>query len=214
MGGIAAHIEPYLENYGYPVLFIVVLVESFGIPAPGQTLLITAALLAATGHLHIWWVLIVAFAAAVIGDNIGYALGQRGGRRLILRYGRWIGLNRHRFRRLRVYFGHYGDAFVVFARFFDVLRQLNGIFAGTVDMRLYRFVLFNALGAALWVSLWGFGAYYLGRGLNDWVGRFDTIATWLVLVVIAAGILFGLYALARWLWSRYRRVRADRNNSA
>lgn len=208
MGGIAAHIEPYLQQYGYPVLFLVVLVESFGVPAPGQTLLVTAALLAATGSLNIWLVLVVAFVAAVCGDNIGYLLGQRGGRRLILRYGKWVGLNRHRFRRLRIHFGRYGDWFVIFARFFDVLRQLNGIFAGTVDMPLYRFTLFNALGAALWVSLWGFGAYYLGRGLSQWVGRFDTIATWLVLAVVAAGILFGFYWLVRWLWRR-RRTRTE-----
>jgi membrane protein DedA with SNARE-associated domain len=187
------------------VLFFVILVESFGILAPGQTLLITAALLAATGKLSIWLVLAIAFVAAVIGDNIGYFLGQQGGRRLILRYGRWIGLNRHRFRRLRRYFARYGDWFVLFARFFDVLRQLNGIFSGTVDMRFYRFALLNALGAALWVSLWGFGAYYLGRGLNQWVSRFDRIATWLVLVVLAAGVLLGLYALVRWLYFRYGR---------
>ncbi len=209
MGSITAHIEPYLQQYGYPVLFFVIFVESFGVPAPGQTLLITAALLAATGHLDIWLVLAIAFVAAVGGDSIGWTLGQRGGRRLILRYGRWVGLNRHRFRRLNQHFGRYGDWFVTFARFFDITRQINGILAGTVRMPFLRFLLFNALGAAMWVSAWGFASYYLGRGLDQWIGRFDAVATWLVLAVIAAAILFGLYALVRWLWSRYRRARAD-----
>ncbi|MGH8224765.1 MAG: DedA family protein [Gammaproteobacteria bacterium] len=209
MGGITAHITPYLQQYGYPILFAIVLVESFGIPAPGQTLIITAALLAATGHLNLWAVLITAFAAAVLGDSIGYMLGRRGGRRLLLRYGGWVGLNRHRFRRLNKHFGRYGGWFVTFARFFDVLRQINGILAGTVDMPFYRFLLFNAIGAALWVSLWGFGSYYLGRGLNEWIGMFDAIATWLVLAVIAGGIIFFLVWLTRFLWRRYRQARAN-----
>lgn len=213
MEGIAAHIGPYLQQYGYPVLFAVILVESFGIPTPGQTLLITAALLAATGHLNLWLVLITAFAAATVGDNIGYMLGRRGGRRLILRYGGWVGLNRRRFRRLNIHFGRYGGWFVTFARFFDVLRQVNGVLAGTVDMPFYRFLLFNSLGAALWVSLWGFGSYYLGRGLDQWVGMFDHIAIWLVLAVVASGLLFFIVWLARLLWRRWHAVPADDSSS-
>ncbi len=211
MGGIAAHITPYLQQYGYPILFVVILVESFGIPAPGQTLLITAALFAATGRLHLGLVLVTAFSAAIIGDSIGYMLGHRGGRRLLLRYGGWVGLNRHRFRRLNTHFGRYGGWFVTFARFFDVLRQINGVLAGTVEMPFYRFLVFNSFGAALWVSVWGFGAYYLGRGLDQWVGMFDTIAAWLLLAVLAGGVLLFLTWLTRFLWRRYRQARANQN---
>lgn len=209
MEGIAAHITPYLQQYGYPVLFAIILIESFGILAPGQTLLITAALLAGTGRLNIWLVLLTAFSAAVIGDSIGYLLGHRGGRRLLLRYGGWVGLNRQRFRRLNKHFGRYGGWFVTFARFFDVLRQINGLLAGTVEMPFYRFLLFNSLGAALWVSVWGFGSYYLGRGLDQWVGMFDTIAVWLMLAALAGGVLLFLNWFVRFLWRRYRRPDTD-----
>lgn len=204
MGGITEFIGPYLEEYGYPVLFFVVLVESFGVPAPGQTLLVMAALLAATGHFELPVVLVTVFSAAVIGDSIGWLLGHRGGRRLILRYGGWVGLNRHRFRRLHRYFHSYSGWFVTFARFFDVARQINGLLAGSVKMAFPRFLLFNALGAALWVSLWGFGAYYLGLGLDQSFGAFDAVVTWLMLAVAAAGALALVYWLVRRLLQRCR----------
>jgi|SRR5690625_2250585 len=210
MSGLTQIIQGYLDQYGYPVLFFVVLVESFGVPAPGQTLLITGALLAATGHLHLWGVLLTVFAAAVIGDSIGYGLGRQGGRRLILRYGGWVGLNRHRFRRLARSFDRFGGWFVTFARFIDVLRQINGVLAGSVKMPFARFALFNALGAALWVAGWGFAAYYLGRGLEQWLGTFDIIITWLFMVIFVAGFVFLLYRFVRWLWGRHKRRRTSK----
>lgn len=205
MGGVTHFIQAYLDQYGYPVLFFVVLVESFGIPAPGQTLLITGALLAATGQLHLWGVLLTVFAAAVIGDSIGWFLGRRGGRRLILRYGGWLGLNRHRFRRLTRHFERYGGWIVTIGRFIDVLRQINGLMAGIVKMPFARFVLFNALGAAMWVSAWGFAAYYLGRGLENWLGTIDVVVTWIFIVIFVGGFAFFLYRLTRWFWARHKR---------
>lgn len=204
MGGITEFVGQYLQEYGYPVLFLVVLVESFGLPAPGQTLLIMAAMLAAAGHFKLWAVLATVFFAAVIGDGIGWFLGRRGGRRLILRYGRWIGLNRHRFRRLHHYFDAYSGWFVVFARFIDVARQINGLLAGSVKMPFARFLLFNALGAALWVTSWGLGSYYLGRGLDQSFGLFDVIVAWLMHIVAAATLLGLLYWLIRRLVRRRR----------
>lgn len=214
MQGITDFIQGYLQQYGYPVLFFVVLVESFGVPAPGQTLLITAALLAATGHLDLWAVLVITFVAAVTGDSIGWFLGHRGGRRLILRYGGWVGLNRHRFRRLHKHFHRHGEWFVTFARFIDFLRQINGLLAGTVRMPFWRFLIFNALGAALWVSAWGFGAYYLGQALEHWLDTFDLIVTWLFMVVMGAGLAYILYQLTRWLWKRHKaRAAAEQQSS-
>lgn len=203
MGGIVHVIQSYLEQYGYPILFVTVFVESFGIPAPGQTLLITAALFAATGKLVLWGVLLTAFGAAVIGDSLGYLMGWKGGRRLLIRYGGRFGIHRRRLSKLTRRFNRHGIWFVAFARFFDVLRQVNGIVAGSAEMPFYRFLIFNAAGAALWVSLWGFGAYYLGRGLRDWVKTFDVFATWLVLGVLALGIAL----VATWLLLRHRRNR-------
>ncbi|MDN5865094.1 MAG: DedA family protein [Gammaproteobacteria bacterium] len=205
MGGITEIIQGYLDQYGYPVLFFVVFVESFGVPAPGQTLLIAAALLAATGNLDLWIVLVITFVAAVSGDCIGWLLGHRGGRRLILRYGGWVGLNRHRFRRLRTHFNRHGEWFVTFARFIDFLRQINGLLAGSVRMPFLRFLIFNALGAALWVCIWGFAAYYVGQALEHWLDTFELIITWLFIAVMAGGLLFLLFRFARWLWGRYKR---------
>lgn len=209
MGGINEFIGPYLEEYGYPVLFVVVLVESFGVPAPGQTLLVMAALLAAAGHFNLWVVLIVVFVAAVIGDCIGWFLGHRGGRRLILRYGRWVGLNRRRFRRLHRYFHSYSGWFVTFARFVDVARQINGLLAGSVKMPFPRFLLFNVIGATLWVSLWGFGSYYVGLGLDESFASFDVVVIWLLFIIPAGVMLAGLVWLIRRLLRRRRMARVQ-----
>lgn len=203
MGGIVHAIQSYLEQYGYPILFVTVFVESFGIPAPGQTLLITAAIFAATGKLVLWGVLVTAFAAAVIGDSLGYLMGLKGGRRLLIRYGGRFGIHRRRLSRLTRRFNRHGGWFVAFARFFDVLRQVNGLLAGSVEMPFHRFLFFNAAGAALWVSLWGIGAYYLGRGLRDWLHTFDFVATWLVIGVLALALVL----VGWWLVRRHRRNR-------
>lgn len=201
MGGIVHAVEAYLEQYGYPVLFLIVFIESFGIPAPGQTLLITAALFAATGKLNLWIVLLTAFAAAVIGDNLGYLIGRQGGHRLLFRYGRHFGLPRRRLRLLQARFERHSGWFVAVARFFDVLRQINGMLAGSAEMGFRRFILFNTLGAALWVALWGFGAYYAGRGLKQWVGAYEYFSTWLVLGVFVLSI--GVVGI--WFWRQARR---------
>lgn len=199
MTSLVAAIQPYLEHFGYPLLFFIVLIESFGVPAPGQTLLITTALLAAAGKLNIVAVLLTAFAAAITGDTIGYVIGARGGRRLLLRYGRHIGLTRRRYRKLHLRFNRHGIWFVLFARFFDFLRQVNGLLAGSVDMPFMRFVLFNNIGAVLWVSLWGLGAYFIGRGLNRWVSRYETAVTWVVMALVAISLASAVvWVLRRW----------------
>lgn len=203
MGGIVHGVQGYLEQYGYPVLFLIVFVESFGIPAPGQTLLITAALFAATGKLNLWLVLLIAFAAAVVGDNLGYMIGRQGGHKLLFRYGRHFGLPRHKLEGLQARFERHGGWFVAIARFFDVLRQINGMIAGSAEMGFRRFVLFNTLGAALWVSLWGFGAYYAGRGLQQWVGEYEYVSTWLVLGVFVLSVA----VIGIWLWRQARNRR-------
>lgn len=201
MGGFIHVLESYLNQYGYPVLFIVIFVESFGIPAPGQTLLIAAALFAATGNLQLWMVLLVAFIAAILGDNIGYLIGRKGGHKLLFRYARRFGVSHKRMEKIFDHFNRHGGWFVSLARFFDVLRQVNGLIAGSTEMSFRRFVLFNSIGAALWVSLWGFGSYYLGQGLKQWLSQYEHITTWLVIGVIAVAAIM----IALWLWHRARR---------
>lgn len=192
-------IEPYLTHYGYPVLFLVILIESFGIPAPGQTLLIAAAVLAAQGKLSIAVVLLVAFLAAVIGDSLGYWIGYGGGHTLIRRFGKYVRIGEPQMRRMETTFTRYGGWFVTFARFFEVLRQVNGLVAGIAGMRFRRFLLFNSCGALLWVCAWGLGTFFLGRHLRRYAGYFDTVSLYFILAVIVL--------LAALLWYVLRRSR-------
>ena len=142
---------------------------------PGETLLIASALLASQGEMHIVPVLFIACAAAVTGDNIGYAIGRFGGRKLVLRYGHYVLVSEQRLQKTERFFGRYGGAVVVIARFLAVLRQLNGIVAGTVKMSWHRFLAYNILGAALWVGFWGMLFYELGERAFSLGASFKTL---------------------------------------
>lgn len=159
--------DPYLRQYGYGAMFVGVFVEGFGIPAPGQALIMAGALLATQGEMQIMVLLPVAWAAAVLGDNVGYAIGHFGGRILVLRYGRFIGVRARHLERVERFFGRFGGGIVMAARFFEVLRQLNGVVAGIGGMSWWRFLLYNAVGAALWVGVWGVGVYAIGNQIQQ-----------------------------------------------
>ena len=189
----------FLRDYGYVTLFCVVLAESFGIPAPGQTLLIATALLAARGDLNIAVVLASAFAGTALGGIIGYGIGQYGGRRVILRFGRYVRVGKPELRRLELSFTRYGVWFVVVARFFEVLRQLNGIVAGTVGMPLKRFLLSNFVGAALWTCVWGLGSWRLGKQMENYSDVSEKAG--ILVVALFLGVLLvllGVYIRHRW----------------
>lgn len=156
-------LRPYLDHYGYFAVFGALFLEDFGIPMPGETLLIAGALLATKGDLNILVLMLTAWCAAVLGDNVGYAIGRFGGRRLVLRFGKYILLTQKRLQYAENFFRRRGGIVVVVARFFEILRQLNGIVAGIAEMPWWRFVVFNALGAALWVGFWSMLFYFLGR---------------------------------------------------
>lgn len=193
--------QPFLERYGYLGIFGAVFVEGFGVPAPGQTFIIAGSALAADGKLEIVPVLLLAWTAAVLGDNVGYAIGRLGGHRLLLRYGRRVGIDEERLRRAEAFFDTRGAWLVGVARFIDVMRQLNGVIAGTTGMRWWTFAGFNALGAALWVGVWGYGTYRLGPHIGALLGRFHRVEPW----AIAVGLV-GLAGLAYYLVRRRRRA--------
>jgi membrane protein DedA with SNARE-associated domain len=186
-----AKVQPFLDRYGYPAVFLAVLVEGFGLVAPGQTLLIAAALTAAKGHLNIVWVLIWAFTAAVLGNSLGYLIGCRGGRPLLHK----IKVNEQRLARMEGYFSRYGKGLVLIARFFDGLRQLNGIVAGILKMPWQVFTTFNILGAALWTGFWGFGAYWLDKKITSLHLTFQIVEPWLASVSILAFLALFVYVL-------------------
>ena len=139
-GQLIAGLEHFVRDYGVFAVFPILALEALGAPLPGETLLIFASVLVGRGEMSLPALLIFAWAGSVLGDNIGYAIGRTVGRATISRYGAKIGLNEARFKAVEDVFLRYGSTTVVFARFFSVLRQLNGIMAGTLGMNWRRFV--------------------------------------------------------------------------
>jgi membrane protein DedA with SNARE-associated domain len=189
---------PYLDRYGYTAVFAALLLESFWLPLPGEAMLIAGAALATEGELHLLPLLACAWLAAVLGDNIGFAIGRFGGRRLVVGYGARVGITERRLARVEGFFQRYGGEVVLGARFFAVLRQLNGIVAGSVGMGWGRFLAYNAVGAALWVSAWGFGVYYFGEALGHVIARVHGLgyAIGLLALILIVGCI-ALYARPR-----------------
>lgn len=185
-------VQPWLERYGYGAVFGAVGVEGFGIPAPGQTLLIASAVTAATeAAFDIRLLLLAAFIAAVLGSSIGYYIGHKGGRTLLQR----LRVNEQRLERMEQRFKRYGGGLIVFGRFFDGIRQINSVAAGILKMSWWKFTAYNVLGAALWVGCWGLGVYFLDehwesifsflRHLNPWIA-----AGTLLVVAASLGLLW------------------------
>jgi len=188
-------LEPWIHHYGVAAVCVILTLESLGIPLPGESLLVISAILAGRGDISFPSLLVAAWAGSVIGDNIGYLIGRLLGHRLVLRYGAKIGLTADRLHRVEVVFARYGPVTVAFARFFAVLRQLNGIVAGTVKMEWPRFMAFNALGGALWVLAWTMAGFYLSRHgaridvLLHKLGYLGAAFGAIALVLILAGFL-------------------------
>ncbi len=185
--GIFNTVAPVLDHYGYAAVAGFLLLENFGIPLPGETILIAAAVYAGAGKLNILIVWTVAVVASVIGDNIGFAIGHYGGEKFVKRYGRYIFLSEKRLAAAQNFFNKYGGPVVTIARFIAGLRQLNGIVAGTAEMRWRTFLLFNIIGAVLWVSVWSGVGYLAGSHINtiyQQLRRFEGLALILVAILI------------------------------
>ncbi|MEJ2254353.1 MAG: DedA family protein [Nitrospirota bacterium] len=197
-------VEPYLHRYGYLAVFFGVLLEDFGLPVPGETILIAGALIASLGEFRLEWIMALGFLGAVTGDNIGYAIGRFGGRKLVARYGRYVFLSKERLRKMESFFERHGGKVVVAARFIEGFRQFNGIVAGISGMAWRRFLAFNVLGAAIWVGFWGTGAYFFGSELGGVFAIFKRFEPYVLGVLGALVIIL----LAR----RYLRSRRQRRN--
>lgn len=186
---VAAAASNTLQAYGYWAVFIAVGVESLGVPLPGETTLIAAALYAGSTHrLSIAWVVAVACVAAIIGDNIGYLLGRVGGYRLLRRYGRYLRVDEAKIKVGRYLFDRHGGKVVFFGRFISVLRTYAAFLAGTNKMHWRRFLAYNASGGILWAALYGFGAYVLGSSVHK-VSTVVTIAGAVIAVAATAAII-------------------------
>jgi len=158
-------IQHFLDTWGYLAVFIFVMVESAGVPLPGETMLVTAAIYAGSGHSDIGWVIIAAAGGAIIGDNLGYWIGREGGYRLAHRFGRFIGLDEAKLSRVQHFYERHGDKTVFFGRFVAILRTWAAFLAGINRMPWPIFLLFNAAGGILWATVYGMLGYELATNI-------------------------------------------------
>jgi membrane protein DedA with SNARE-associated domain len=189
--GALHSLEPTLDHYGYLAITGLVLIEDFGVPVPGETVLILGAVYAGTGRLNIALVALLGFCGALIGDNIGFAIGHFGGHRLAERYGRYVFLTPERLDKATAFFERHGGKIIIIARFVEGLRQANGIIAGTTGMHWRRFLVFNAIGAALWVGVWVTIGYVSGNHIDSIYAtaiRYDAYIGAAVVVLLIAYI--------------------------
>jgi membrane-associated protein len=187
-------------NVGYAAVFALVAIETMGIPVPAETALIAAALLAHKGQMDIGTLVLIASAAAILGDNIGFAIGRRYGRRLFLAPGP---LHRHRLRVLELgepFFAKHGPKAVFLGRWISGLRIASAWLAGMNRMRWPVFVVWNALGGIAWASSVGFSIYLLGSVAEHALSVVGPAAAGAVVVLTGA--------LLSWRWRRQRRGRA------
>ncbi|HLH81741.1 MAG TPA: DedA family protein [Trebonia sp.] len=179
-----------IAAYGYWALFALVAAESLGVPLPGETALIVAGTYAGTSHrLNPWLIFAVAAAAAIIGDNIGYWIGDKGGYRLARRYGRKVRLDERKLKTARYLFDRHGVLVVFFGRFVSVLRTYAAFLAGTSRMRWRKFLPANAAGGIVWAGIYTALSYLAGNWLQRASGTIDWILGGAAVVAIAAAVL-------------------------
>ena len=186
--------RPLLDQYGYSGLFVLNFAEGMGIPLPGQTLLVAAAMLSTQGDFHIGAVASVAFAGTLGGSCIGYLIGRTGGRALLVR----CKFSPEKIGRLESFFARRGALVVVIARFVDGLRQFAPLVAGSLRMPWWRFFLASVAGSVAWVGAWGIGIYTLAEHSNQILAALHRVSTsgWWFTGLVA------LFAVA-WLYRRH-----------
>ncbi len=190
-------LDQAIAVFGYWAVFVGVGLESTGIPFPGETALLAAAVYAGTGSsMNIVGVIIAAAAGAIIGDNTGYSIGRYGGRRLVHRFGHLIGLDDAKLDAAKRYFERHGDKTVFFGRFISILRTWAAFLAGLNHMPWPRFLFWNALGGIVWSLVYGLLGYFLGRNLPllERIVRFLGIGG----VVVAVAIVIAIIAVLWW----------------
>ena len=180
---LASVLDDLLSNFGYLAVFALIGIESLGIPAPGETMLVTAAVYAgATGNLLIEGVIAAAVAGAIIGDNIGYAIGRKGGYRLLLRHGAKLHINQNHLKVARYVFDRHGGKVVFFGRFIAILRTYAAFLAGVGQMEWKRFLAWNAAGGLAWATAFGLLGFYGQKA-------FERLSTPINIALGAIGIL-------------------------
>jgi membrane-associated protein len=183
------NVDHLISVAGYPLLFVLVMGESSGVPIPGETALITAAVLASRGKLSIELVIVLAAAGAIVGDNIGYAIGRKGGRWILERPGRFHSQRLDVLRSGEPFFERHGPKAVYFGRFLLGLRVWASWLAGATRMDWRSFVLWNALGGISWAIAIGLLAYFLGNSAGNAIETFGIYGLIAAVAAIASVIV-------------------------
>jgi membrane protein DedA with SNARE-associated domain len=184
------NVDHLVSTYGYWAVFVVVALESLGIPLPGETILIAAGTYA--GHTHKlspWGIFAAAAAGAIIGDNIGYWIGDKGGYRLLRRYGHYVRFDESKMKIGRYIFDRHGAKVVFFGRFVSILRTYAAFLAGTNRMHWRTFLVFNAAGGIVWSAIYTFAAYAVGNTLRNVSGTLNIILGIVAAIAIIITIL-------------------------
>ena len=188
-----------LDNFGYAAVALFIMIESSGIPFPGETMLLLASFYAAVSHqLQIPLVIACAAFGAIIGDNIGYLIGRTGGRSIVVRYGRYVFIKPEHLALAEAFFAKHGNKTVFFGRFITLLRAWAAFLAGINHMQWRTFLFYNAAGGILWATIYGTLGYIAGRFFHDNFAQVERLATtlgWLgtgliVVVVLTAMFVF------------------------
>lgn len=188
-----------LHVWGYPAVFFGVMLENAGLPVPGETILLTAGFLSFKGKLDLVLVVLTAFVGAVIGDNIGFFIGYKGGRPFLERYGRTFFVSHEGLERVERMFGRHGGKIIFVARFITGFRVFAAVVAGVGRMKYMRFLFFNVAGAILWASVIALIGYYFGHGrmiLSAYFSYLDEA----IFIAVGAGIIF--YLASHWMRSK------------
>jgi membrane protein DedA with SNARE-associated domain len=183
-------LEHLLGEYGYGLVFVVIMLEAMGLPLPGESMIIGASIYAATtGRLQIAFVIAAAIGGAIMGDNFGYLIGRRAGVPLLRRFGKYVGLTDRRMDLSRYLFKTQGGKVVFVGRFIAILRTFVALFAGANNMEWRSFLLWNAVGGIIWASLYGGGAYVLGNAMKRLAGPIGIGIAVVAAVVIVVAIV-------------------------
>lgn len=189
----------FLHQYGYGFLGLVIALESMGVPLPGESLVIAATLYAAATHrLDIYIIVPVVAFGAILGDNLGFLIGRWLGARLLVRYGKRIGLTERRMMLGRYLFRRYGGRVVFFGRFIAFLRTFAALLAGANGMEWRRFLVFNAAGGITWACVYGFGSYALGKAVEQLKGPVEIGLGAAAAVAVVIGLVMLRRNEARW----------------
>jgi membrane protein DedA with SNARE-associated domain len=186
-----AYLQQLLTAYGYWAVLLFIAIESTGIPFPGESMLLLAAIYAGTTHhLSLPLVILAAACGAILGDNLGFWVGHEGGYRLLRRFGRYIRIDERRLKLGQYLFLKHGGKVVFFGRFVAVLRAWAAFLAGTNRMQWPAFLLYNALGGIVWATIYGTGGYVLGKNIHRIAGPVGITCTVIAIILTIAGFIF------------------------